>query len=163
MWHQPYQRCKYTTSVDTKNKTKTRYKASHPCRTTCERSESAQRERRIALYKRSSINQSISPEVLQAGALKGLIASQNQFALFEGEKKSFDVRHANAVLTCVSCWCCCCCSWWWWCCCCCCPLLYSIMLNCRYVFKWLTAWCEVGGVYLPCIYLHACQVVVNVD
>ena len=39
MWHQPYQRCKYTTSVDIQ---KTRYKASHSCRTTCERSESAQ-------------------------------------------------------------------------------------------------------------------------
>ena len=32
-------RCKYTTSVDIQ---KTRYKASHSCRTTCERSESAQ-------------------------------------------------------------------------------------------------------------------------
>ena len=39
MWHQPCQRCKYTTSVDIK---KTRYKASHSCRTSCERSESAQ-------------------------------------------------------------------------------------------------------------------------
>ena len=39
MWHQPCQRCKYTTSVDIQ---KTRYKASHSCRTTCERSESAQ-------------------------------------------------------------------------------------------------------------------------
>ena len=43
MWHQPCQRCKYTTSVDIQ-------KASHSCRITCERSESAQ-ERRIALYK----------------------------------------------------------------------------------------------------------------
>ena len=39
LWHQPCQRCKYTTSVDIQ---KTRYKASHSCRTTCERSESAQ-------------------------------------------------------------------------------------------------------------------------
>jgi len=39
MWHQLCQRCKYTTSVDIQ---KTRYKASHSCRTTCERSESAQ-------------------------------------------------------------------------------------------------------------------------
>ena len=39
MWHQPCQRCKYTTSVDIQ---KTRYKSSHSCRTTCERSESAQ-------------------------------------------------------------------------------------------------------------------------
>ena len=39
MWHQPCQRCKYTTSVDIQ---KTRYKASHSCRTSCERSESAQ-------------------------------------------------------------------------------------------------------------------------
>ena len=36
--HQPCQRCKYTTSMDIQ---KTRYKASHSCRTTCERSESA--------------------------------------------------------------------------------------------------------------------------
>ena len=50
MWHQPCQRCKYTTSVDiqkqqqTNKQTnkKTRYKVSHSCRTTCERSESAQ-------------------------------------------------------------------------------------------------------------------------
>ena len=41
-----------------KTTTKTSYKASPSCRTTGERSESA-RERRIALYKRSSINQSI--------------------------------------------------------------------------------------------------------
>ena len=39
MWHQPCQRCKYTTLVDIQ---KTRYKAIHSCRTTCERSESAQ-------------------------------------------------------------------------------------------------------------------------
>ena len=39
MWHQPCQRCKYTTSVDSQ---KTRYKkASHSCRITSERSESA--------------------------------------------------------------------------------------------------------------------------
>ena len=49
MWHQPCQRCKYTTSVDTQ---KTRYKklVTLVSRITCERSESA-RERRIALYK----------------------------------------------------------------------------------------------------------------
>ena len=40
MWHQPCQRCKYTTSVDIQ---KMRYKASHSCRTTCEHSESAQK------------------------------------------------------------------------------------------------------------------------
>ena len=34
MWHQSCQRRKYTTSVDIKKKT--RYKASHLCRTTCE-------------------------------------------------------------------------------------------------------------------------------
>ena len=46
LWHQPCQRCKYTTSVDIQ---KTRYKkAIHSCRITCERSESA-RERRIAI------------------------------------------------------------------------------------------------------------------
>ena len=39
MWHQPCQCCKYTTSV---NIQKTRYKASHSCRTSCECSESAQ-------------------------------------------------------------------------------------------------------------------------
>ena len=41
MWHQPCQRCKYTTSVviQNKNKIKKCYKASHSCRTTCERSE----------------------------------------------------------------------------------------------------------------------------
>ena len=40
MWHQPCQRCKYTTSVDIQ---KTRYKklVTH-VETTCERSESAQ-------------------------------------------------------------------------------------------------------------------------
>ena len=41
MWHQPCQRCKYTTSVDVKKKKK-HYKASHSCRTTCEHNESAQ-------------------------------------------------------------------------------------------------------------------------
>ena len=39
MWHQPCECCKYTTSVDIQ---KTHYKASHSCRTSCERSESAQ-------------------------------------------------------------------------------------------------------------------------
>ena len=34
-------------------------------RITCERSESAQRERRIALYKRSSINQSMGAGIAQ--------------------------------------------------------------------------------------------------
>ena len=47
MWHQPCQRCKYTTSVDIQ---KLAIKAIHSCRITCERSESA-RERRISLYK----------------------------------------------------------------------------------------------------------------
>ena len=47
MWHQPCQRCKYTTSVIFH---KTLYKAIHSCRITCEHSEPA-RERRIALYK----------------------------------------------------------------------------------------------------------------
>ena len=42
MWHQPCQRCKYTISVDIQNKTKMCYNASHSCRSTCERSESAQ-------------------------------------------------------------------------------------------------------------------------
>ena len=41
MWHQPCQRYKYTTSVDIKKKRRS-YKASRSCRTTCERSESAQ-------------------------------------------------------------------------------------------------------------------------
>ena len=45
MWHQPCQRYKYTTSVDIQNETKMCYKASHSCRTTCERSESAQESR----------------------------------------------------------------------------------------------------------------------
>ena len=67
-WHQPCQRCKYTTSVDIKkatttnkrNKTKQQQqqqqqnalymKASQSCGITCERSDSA-RERRIALCK----------------------------------------------------------------------------------------------------------------
>ena len=39
MLHQPCHRCKYTTSVGIQ---KTRYEASHSCRTSCERSESAQ-------------------------------------------------------------------------------------------------------------------------
>ena len=47
LWHQPCQRCKYTTSVDIQ---KHAIKTIHSCRITCERSESA-RERRIALYK----------------------------------------------------------------------------------------------------------------
>ena len=47
MWHQPCQRCKYTTSVDIQKRAK---KAIHSCRITCERSESA-RKWRIALYK----------------------------------------------------------------------------------------------------------------
>ena len=47
MWHQPCQRCKYTTSVDIQNAILT---AIRSCRITCERSESA-RERRTALYK----------------------------------------------------------------------------------------------------------------
>ena len=47
MWHQPCQRCKYTTSVDSR---KMRYKTIHSCTITCKRSESA-RERKIALYK----------------------------------------------------------------------------------------------------------------
>ena len=44
MWHQPCQRCKHTTSVDIQKQQqqKTRYKASHSCRTTRERNESAQ-------------------------------------------------------------------------------------------------------------------------
>ena len=48
MWHQPCQHCKYTTLVDIK-KHAIKY-ASHSCRITWERSDSAQ-ERRIALYK----------------------------------------------------------------------------------------------------------------
>ena len=48
MWHQPCQRCKYTTSVYIQKRAVK--KASHSCRITCERSESA-RERRIALFK----------------------------------------------------------------------------------------------------------------
>ena len=46
-------RCKYTTSIDIQKRTIYIYfffKASHSCRITCERSESA-RERRITLYK----------------------------------------------------------------------------------------------------------------
>ena len=48
MWHPPCQRCKYTTSVYIQKRAVK--KASHSCRITCERSESA-RERRIALFK----------------------------------------------------------------------------------------------------------------
>ena len=47
-WHQPCQRCKYTTSVDIQKRAIKQ--ASHSCRITCERSESAW-ERRIELYK----------------------------------------------------------------------------------------------------------------
>ena len=50
MWHQPCQRCKYTTSVDIQKLTHYKSKASHSCRITCQRSDSAW-ERRIALYK----------------------------------------------------------------------------------------------------------------
>ena len=48
MWHQPCQRCKYTTSVDIQKRPI--IKDIHSCRITCERTESA-RERRIAQYK----------------------------------------------------------------------------------------------------------------
>ena len=51
LWHQPCQRCKYTTSVDIQKRA---IKTVHSCRITCERSESA-RERRIALYKKRLI------------------------------------------------------------------------------------------------------------
>ena len=47
VWHQPCQRRKYTTRWIFKN---AHSKASHSCRITCKRSESA-RERRTALYK----------------------------------------------------------------------------------------------------------------
>ena len=47
MWHQPCQCCNYTTSVDIPKRAIK--KASHSCKITCERSESA-RERRTALY-----------------------------------------------------------------------------------------------------------------
>ena len=47
MWHEPCQRCMYTTSVDIQKRA---IKSSHSCRITCEPSESA-RKRRIALYK----------------------------------------------------------------------------------------------------------------
>ena len=47
MWHQPCQRCKFTSTVDIQ---KHAMKASHSCGITCERSGSA-RERRITLYK----------------------------------------------------------------------------------------------------------------
>ena len=53
MWHQPCQRCKYTTLVDIQKRAKKKKKkknAIHSCRITCERSGSA-RERRIALHK----------------------------------------------------------------------------------------------------------------
>ena len=52
LWHQPCQRCKYTTSVDIQKRA---IKTIHSCRTTCERSESAQ-ERRIMLYKKATNN-----------------------------------------------------------------------------------------------------------
>ena len=47
LWHQPCQRCKYTTSVDIQKRA---IKTIQSCRITCDRSESA-REPRIALYK----------------------------------------------------------------------------------------------------------------
>ena len=49
MWHQPCQRCKYTTWVDIQ-KCAIKKEAIHSCRITCERSECAP-ERRIVLYK----------------------------------------------------------------------------------------------------------------
>ena len=68
MWHQPCQRCKYTTSVDIqKNALR---KASHSWRITCECSESAQ-ERRIVLYKWSSINQSKRRQSCSSQAVRG--------------------------------------------------------------------------------------------
>ena len=57
MWHQPCQRCKYTTLVDIKT-LKNTIKASHLCRITCECSESA-REWRIAVYKNDRHQQQI--------------------------------------------------------------------------------------------------------
>ena len=41
VWHQPCQRCKYTTSVDIQKRTIK--KDGHSCRITCERNESAQK------------------------------------------------------------------------------------------------------------------------
>ena len=52
MWHQPCQRCKYTTSSRWIFKNAL-LKASHSCRITCKRSESA-RERRVTLSSSSS-------------------------------------------------------------------------------------------------------------
>ena len=51
MWHQPCQRCKYTSSVDIQKRTiKIKKAASHSRRITYKHSESAQ-DRRTALYK----------------------------------------------------------------------------------------------------------------
>ena len=60
MWHQPCQRCKYTTSVDIQKRA-IKKKASHSCSTICERSESAQEsgEQRY-ISDHQSINQSIN-------------------------------------------------------------------------------------------------------
>ena len=57
MWHQPCQRCKYTTSVDIQ-KTAALWKASRPRRITCKRSESA-RERNILRYIKAISNNNI--------------------------------------------------------------------------------------------------------
>ena len=55
MWHQPCQHCKYTTSVDIKNK-KNLWKLVTHVRITCKHCESAQ-EWRITLYKKSDQQQ----------------------------------------------------------------------------------------------------------
>ena len=68
MWHQPCQRCKYTTLVDIQKRT---LKTSRSCRITCDCSESA-RERKIALYKQSSVSQSTS---ICHTSLEGLTAN----------------------------------------------------------------------------------------
>ena len=79
MWHQPCQRCKYTTSVDIQ---KLALKDIHSCRITCERSESARR-RRIALYKsdHQPVNQSILTLVRFLGAADMEFFSQSQLSV----------------------------------------------------------------------------------
>ena len=59
MWHQPYQCCKYTTSMDIKKRTIKSYSLIVSCRITCECSESA-REQRIVLHKSDQQQQQLA-------------------------------------------------------------------------------------------------------
>ena len=69
MWHQPCQRCKYTTSVDIQ---KHAIKKLVTCAKSCEHSESA-REQKIVLYKSDQQQQLLWPFALKSGKQTGKV------------------------------------------------------------------------------------------